>query len=44
MVKNNVNSHNLINDIVLEEMDRVCIVSSIIKYLKKNVFDFINQQ
>jgi hypothetical protein len=22
MVKNNVNSHNLINDIVLEEMDR----------------------
>jgi hypothetical protein len=23
MVKNNVNSHNLINDIVLEEMDRV---------------------
>jgi hypothetical protein len=37
MVKNNVNSHNLINDIVLEEMDRVFIASSIIKYLKKNV-------
>jgi hypothetical protein len=37
MVKNNVNSHNLINDIVLEEMG-VFIVSSIIKYLKKKRF------
>ena len=36
MVKNNLNCHNLINDIVLEETGyESFIASAIIKYLKK---------
>jgi hypothetical protein len=44
MVSNNVNSHNLINDIVWKKWDRVFHRSSIIKYLKKNVLTLENQQ